>query len=122
MRVRFFVDFWWANKITKNATNTARRQKRRSARRNAEAGGEDPRRGTRSDQGQNLGKSSGQETRAGQELEELEGVSSTPCPLARQGAADRYAHSADPTWRLGSLEARWLNFFVFREAWKGEES
>ncbi len=33
-----------------------------SARRNATAGGEDPRRGTRSDPGKDLGKSSGQET------------------------------------------------------------
>ena len=41
-------------------------------RRNAGAGGEDPRRGIRSDQGQDLGQSSGQEPRAGQELEELE--------------------------------------------------
>ena len=62
-------------------------------RRNARGGGEDPRRGIRTDQGQNPGKSFGQEMRAGQELEELERASSTPQP---GGAADRYAHSAVP--------------------------
>ena len=63
---------------------------------NARAGGEDPRRGIRSDQGQNLSKSSGQETRAGQELEELAERIQHAVPLARQGAADRFAHSAGP--------------------------
>ncbi len=35
--------------------------------------------------GQELGKGSGKETRTGQELVELEGLSSTPCPPAEAG-------------------------------------
>ena len=56
-------------------------------RRNAEAGGEDPRRGTRSDQGQNLGKSSGQEARARQEQEELEARLARRSPEGRRIAS-----------------------------------
>ena len=85
-------------KYTKNGSKDEKTDSGGGVRRNARAGGEDPRRGIRSDLGQDLGESSGQEIRAGQELEELEGVSSTPCPL--RGAADRFAHSAGP-YQLG---------------------
>ena len=71
----------------KNSKKNAGRQKRCSARRNAEAGGEDPRRGTRSDQGQNLGKSFGQEARAGRELEELEARLARRSPEGRRIAS-----------------------------------
>ena len=75
-------------------------------RRNARGGGEDPRRGIRTDQGQNPGKSFGQEMRAGQELEELERASSTPCPQQSWGGgslrAFRRLHLDD--WRITGLE------------------
>ena len=72
-------------KYPKNWPKEAQPDSGGGVRRNARAGGEDPRRGMRSDQRQNLGKSFGQETRARQELGELEGVSSTPCPQQSWG-------------------------------------
>ena len=45
------VEFWYAEKKLKSATKKLERRKRWSARRNAEAGGEDLRKGIRSDQG-----------------------------------------------------------------------
>ena len=72
-------------KYPKNWPKEAQPDSGGGVRRNARAGGEDPRRGIRSDPGLDFSKSSGQETRAGQELEELEGVSSTPCPQQSWG-------------------------------------
>ena len=67
------VDFWHAEQKLKSATKKARTAKKVVG--PAECGGRwgGPQEGYRSDQGHNLGKSCGQEARAGQELEELEG-------------------------------------------------
>ena len=72
-------------KYPKNGSKDEKSASGGGVRRNARAGGEDPRRGIRSDPGLDFSKSSGQETRAGQEFEELEGVSSTPCPQQSWG-------------------------------------
>jgi len=93
-------------KYPKNGSKDEKADSGGGVRRNARAGGEDPRRGMRSDQGQNLGKSSVQETRARQELEELEGVSSTPCPQQSWGGGSLRAFRR-PNWRLGGLGA-WI--------------
>ena len=72
-------------KYPKNGSKDEKGDSGGGVRRNARAGGEDPRRGIRSDPGLDSGKIFGQETRAGQELEELEGVSSTLCPQRSWG-------------------------------------
>ena len=93
-------------KYPKNWSNEEKSDSGGGVRRNAQAGGEDPRRGIRSDQSQNLSKSSGQETRAGQELEELEGVSSTPCPQQSWGGGSLRAFRRPrlDDWMIGGLQ------------------
>ena len=93
-------------KYPKNWSKEEKSDSGGGVRRNARAGGEDPRRGMRSDQGQNLGKSFGQETRAGQELEELEGVSSTPCPQQSWGGGSLRAFRRPrlDDWRIAGRE------------------
>ena len=60
VRARFLADFWWVKQKHEKRDKNGSKAKKIVGPAECGTGGEDPRRGTRSDQGQNLGKSSRQ--------------------------------------------------------------